>query len=189
METDPRSRMITTMSELLQTQGYQASGLNQLLSESDAPRGSLYHYFPGGKAEIAAAAIRLSGAGAASATTGAFESSESPEQALEAILDWLTRALEQSNYRYGCPIATTTLEMTSESIVIQEACRDAYSGWQSAISTPLVSSGMVQEEADSLATTILSAVEGALILCRAERSTRPLTTIANHLTALLHPTE
>lgn len=171
---------------MLQTRGYAASGLIELVSDSHAPKGSIYHHFPGGKEEIAAAAIRASGAEAAEATARALASARTPVGGVRLILDWLSNQLTTSNYRYGCPIATTTLEIASESDVVQAACAEAYAAWHAAIADRLIADGRKRRSADDAATLVLSAMEGALVLSRAQRSVRPLKVLSNSVAALLN---
>ena len=60
MTTD--ERIVQAMAELLRVQGYAATGLKQLAVAARAPTGSIYHHFKGGKREIAAVALRRTGA-------------------------------------------------------------------------------------------------------------------------------
>ncbi len=186
MATDARDRMIGSMQRMLQSKGYAASGLNELVVDSGTPKGSIYHHFPGGKEEIAAAAIRASGAEAAAATATALSAAHTPTAGIRAVLDWLADQLEDSDYRYGCPIATTTLELASESTVVQRACQEAYATWLAAIADRIMADGFKRSRADQLATLVLSAMEGALILSRAERNVRTLRVLAAHLPSIIN---
>ncbi len=179
--------MIGSMQRMLQTKGYAASGLIELVADSHTPKGSIYHHFPGGKEELAAAAIRASGAEAAAATASALASTRSPAAGVRLILDWLSNQLTTSNYRYGCPIATTTLEIASQSDVVQEACAEAYTAWHKAIADRLIADGRKRRPAEDAATLVLAAIEGALILSRAQRSVRPMKVLSNNVATLLNP--
>ena len=109
MPTDTRRRMIVTTSKLLERQGFHGTGLNQILEESKAPKGSMYFHFPGGKNQLAAEAI----AAAADHIDRALRTHEGGS-ALEAIDGYLTRMaawLESTEFSGGCPIATTALEV------------------------------------------------------------------------------
>ena len=174
MISGPRERMIETMHHQLQSRGYAASGLNELVANSGAPKGSMYHYFPGGKEEIAAAALRQAGVAAGVATREVFRRHRSAAAATKATINWLSTQLVESDFRYGCPIATTTLEMASESQTIQHACRDG-----------LTSHGIDHRTAKRLGTVMLSAIEGALILSRAQRDVTPLRQVAGAVADLL----
>ncbi len=183
--TAPRDRLVDTMGELLARRGYTASGLNELVAESGSPKGSIYHYFPAGKEQIAAEALRKGGDGAAAATAEAFRRHRTPVAALRAIAVWLAGALEASDYRYGCPIATTALEAAAESEVIREACADAYDAWLSAIRDGLIGGGATPKAAGRDAVLALSLLEGSLVLCRVRRSTAPLREVAGAFPRLL----
>ena len=185
MISGPRERMIETMHHQLQSRGYAASGLNELVANSGAPKGSMYHYFPGGKEEIAAAALRQAGVAAGVATREVFRRHRSAAAATKATINWLSTQLVESDFRYGCPIATTTLEMASESQTIQHACRDAYNSWLEALRDGLTSHGIDHRTAKRLGTVMLSAIEGALILSRAQRDVTPLRQVAGAVADLL----
>lgn len=101
------------------------------------------------------------------------------------MLDWLAERLRESGYRYGCPIATTTLDIASESDVVQQACKEAYACWQASIADRLVVDGFGKRAATDAATVMLSAIEGALILCRAERDVRPLRVLARNVPSMI----
>jgi len=179
--------MVEAMGRLIQAKGYHATGLNELVATSGAPKGSLYHYFPGGKEQIAAEAIRASGSEAAAATRLALESKPTASAGLRALVEWLATTLETSGYRYGCPIATTTLEIASDSPIIQEACRDSYAEWLDAIVDRLIADGSSRRAAVPRATLVLAALEGALVLSRAEHSTRPLRILSTSIAKLIAP--
>ena len=185
MGSETRDRMISSMQRMLQEKGYAATGLIGLGADSRAPKGSFYHHFPGGKEELAAAAIRASGAEAAAATARALSNSRTAAGGVRAMLEWLADQLERSGYRYGCPIATTTLEIASESDLIQRACADAYATWQAAIADRLIADGISKPAASSSAALVLASLEGALILCRARRDLYALRLLSKNVSSLL----
>lgn len=186
MKSKARDRLITTMQDLLTRQGLARTGLNQLVAISGSPKGSIYHYFPEGKNQIAAEALMRSGEEAAAATDEAFGIHKTPLMALRAVIDWLEETLKSSDYRYGCPIATTTLEAASESPQIQQACAAAYDTWLTSIRNGLSAATEHPIQTDRIAHVALASIEGALILSRAQRSTTPLRHISDALPALLH---
>src|SRR5579859_5271927 len=111
--TDARTRAIQTAGRLFQEQGYGATGLTQLIGESGTPKGSFYFHFPAGKEELAWEAIRGSGAAVAAGLRDlACRSADAPTLIREYGA-FQRRALEESGYRQGCPIATVTLEMAA----------------------------------------------------------------------------
>jgi TetR/AcrR family transcriptional repressor of lmrAB and yxaGH operons len=185
MVTTARDRLVSTMGRLMQAQGYAATGLNQVVADSGAPKGSLYHYFPQGKEQLAAEAIQAAGEQAAAAFGQAFAAEPDPVAALRAVVEWLRHELVRSDFRYGCPIATVALEVSSRSARLRDACRSAYRAWQVTISAGLRAQGRGPERADPDAVLVLSAIEGALLLSRTERSVEPLAVLSRRLPDLL----
>src|SRR3954467_10507810 len=116
MPRPSRERLLDSAVDLLQRQGYHGTGLNELLERSEAPRGSLYHYFPGGKEQIGAEAIARAGdqpaaAGVhlAAAVVRLLRARPSVADAVEALAGLLAAGLEASDFERGCPVATTAL--------------------------------------------------------------------------------
>jgi TetR/AcrR family transcriptional regulator, lmrAB and yxaGH operons repressor len=187
METEgTRARLITATSTLLEAQGYHATGLNQILQESAAPKGSLYHHFPGGKEELAAEAVAVAGQAITNDLDTIAEQGVDFGTALSALTSVFRERLQTSDFQKGCPLATVALEMAATSDPLQNACRDAYHAWQERIARSLIASyGWEPARASALALFVLSAIEGALLLCRVERSTRPLERVVEELRLLV----
>ncbi|SRR5579884_2642050 len=187
METEgTRARLIATTSTLLEAQGYHATGLNQILQESATPKGSLYHHFPGGKEELAAEAIAVAGQAITHDLDIIAEQGVDFGTALSAITSVFCERLQTSDFQKGCPLATVALEMAATSDPLQVACRDTYHAWQERIAHSLIASyGWEPARASALALFVLSAIEGALLLCRVERSTRPLEQVMEELRLLV----
>lgn len=180
-----RQRILDAAASLMQSQGFHATGLNQIIQESGAPKGSLYFHFPEGKEAIAVAALEQSGRMLTDMLQQLLAASPDVAQAIDAMWQFFSVALEASDFRKGCPIATVTLEAAGEHPAIQ-ACSDAiYRQWQALISTRLRADGMGADLADARATALLALLEGALVLARARRSTEPLTQTREIAKALL----
>ncbi len=166
--------MLATAGDLLHRQGYTQTGLNQILDESKAPKGSLYFHFPGGKEELMSEAL----AGAAGSLTSLLEATithaPTTQAALDQIVAYFANQLESSKFTKGCPVATVALEQAATSDPLQRVCSEAYARWQALIAERLVRDGVAAERADAVAGFFLSTIEGALLLCRAHRSTQPL---------------
>jgi TetR/AcrR family transcriptional repressor of lmrAB and yxaGH operons len=176
-----RTRITAAAGQLFRRRGYAATGLNEVISASDAPKGSLYHYFPGGKEQLAAEAILRSGRIVSDSIDGALAESESLPQALRSFARLLARNLERSDFRDGCPLGTTTLEMAAESKPIQSACGQSFEDWTEAIAAKLRESGREPQMARRGAVLVLSAFEGALMMARARRDSSPLYDVAEEL--------
>jgi TetR/AcrR family transcriptional repressor of lmrAB and yxaGH operons len=182
---ETRGRMIATASRLFTTQGYHGAGLNQILDEARAPKGSMYFHFPGGKEELAAEAVRAAAAEWRVTVLGATGTAGSPARAVRAVCELLATRLEASGFVEGCPVATVALEAAPTSDAIHEACAEAYRTWREVIGAALRTGGASEARAERLATLVLSAVEGAMLLCKAERSGKPLRAVGAELELLL----
>lgn len=173
-----RDRLVQTAMRLFRHKGFASTGLAEILARSGAPRGSLYHYFPGGKADIAAEAVRAAGASVSQTLDGLLERTDSGAAFVGAYVDLLARTIEASDYRDGCPIATTLLETTSTSEDIAAAGREAFDQWTDRIARAFGRDGDDEDRARERATLLMAAVEGALLLSRVQRTTEPLRQVA-----------
>lgn len=178
-------RMVEATGRLLQEQGYFATGVKQILEESGAPRGSFYFHFPGGKEELACAALEASGAAWREHIEQVVAEAPTAAVALARVCELLAERLEASAFRAGCPLATVALEAAASVDAVHEVCRDHFQRWQENIAARLVDEGMPEAGAVPLATLLLSSIEGAMMLCRAERTAEPLRQVAAALTAIL----
>ncbi len=169
---------------LLRRQGYAATGLNEIVTLSGAPKGSLYFHFPGGKEELAVAAMELAGDQLRGAIEAIVDSSEDLGRALASLVDALADGLEASDFQDGCPIATITLEAASGSQAVRDAAAGAFESWLVPLERRLVADGLDVERAERRALLVLASIEGALILARARRDLTPLTAVRDELVAL-----
>lgn len=172
--TDSKGKTLAAAARLFRQQGYHGTALHDVLAAGGSPRGSLYFHFPGGKEEIGEAALTLAGEAVRQAIAHAAETSESALVFLTRVARGMASDLEKSGYQEGCPIATTALETAAQSDVLGAATRGAFQKWENEIRRGLERFGMTPDEADSTATTVLSLLEGALLLARTYRSLAPM---------------
>jgi len=151
------------------------------------PRGSLYFHFPKGKEEIGEAALTLAGEAVRQGIAKAAETSENAEIFLMRVARGMAADLEKTGYKEGCPIATTALETSSHSDVLGAATRTAFQKWENEIRRGLERFGI--GEAELVATTVLSQLEGALLLARTYRSLEPMHRAEAALKLLLRGSE
>ncbi|MCG6169421.1 TetR/AcrR family transcriptional regulator [Leptospira sp. FAT2] len=180
-----RERLIQTTGKLLQERGYHGTGLKDILKLSETPSGSLYHHFPNGKEELTAQAIQSAGERLEKQIETAVENHSDLYGALQEFTNHLAEELINSGFQKGCPIATVVLEVAADNDRIQKVCSTTYQNWQNLIQALLHRSGMEEERVESVAILLLSAVEGALILCRAHRSVQPLKAVEKQLEGIL----
>jgi TetR/AcrR family transcriptional repressor of lmrAB and yxaGH operons len=171
---DSREKTLAAAAKLFRQQGYHGTALQEILRAGGSPRGSLYFHFPNGKEEIGEAALALAGEGVRHAIARAAESSESAEIFVARIARGMLANLEESDYTEGCPIATTALETAAQSKILGAATRNAFQKWEHEISRGLERFGIGASDAEELATSVLSLLEGALLLARTYRSPAPM---------------
>ncbi|HEY1881263.1 MAG TPA: TetR/AcrR family transcriptional regulator [Caulobacteraceae bacterium] len=171
---DTRLRLIRAAEQLFRVQGFSGTGLKQVTAEAKAPWGSLYHFFPAGKAELGVEAARWAGAYYAEGWRRSFGWSDAPGEAIEQVFLMEAKILEGSDYRNGCPIASTTLDIASLDENLRLACNEAFDLWRAAIVAGFDAHGAPGEEAEALAAFVLSAMEGAITVARAAKSPEAL---------------
>ena len=176
-----REKIIETTCDLLELQGYHATGLNQIISESGSPKGSLYYHFPGGKEELAIESIRYVGKQVLQRIQANLALVTDPAEAIQAFIRNIAFNVELSGYRAGGPITTIAMETASTSERLRETCQQIYQSWQDAFAHKLHASGIPEERAQGMALFILCAIEGGVILCRTSRSRAPLEQSADEL--------
>jgi TetR/AcrR family transcriptional repressor of lmrAB and yxaGH operons len=172
--SDSKGKTLAAAAKLFRQQGYHGTALHDILAAGGAPRGSLYFHFPGGKEEIGEAALGLSAEAVRQGIAKAAQASESAEIFLVRIVRGMASELERSDFRDGCPIATTALETAAQSEVLGIATRNAFQKWELEIKRGLERFEMKAEDAAVVATTVLSQLEGALLLARTYRSLEPI---------------
>jgi TetR/AcrR family transcriptional regulator, lmrAB and yxaGH operons repressor len=180
-----REAFVRATGKLLRRQGYAATGLSEIVTESGAPKGSLYFHFPGGKEQLALVAMQDTGERLGSAIAAALGSSDDLGEALGRLLDGVADGLERSGYRDGCPIATVALETAADSDALRTCAGQAFEAWLATIERRLVAAGHEREPAARRAVLVLAAIEGALLLARVRRSPEPLRDVRRELVELL----
>jgi TetR/AcrR family transcriptional repressor of lmrAB and yxaGH operons len=181
--TDTRQRMLDTAAELFHTQGYHATGLNQLVSAGGAPKGSLYFHFPGGKEQLAAEALLASGAQLRDGLRTLLTQAPDAASGIEAVVNALAQEMLNSDFQRGCPLATVALEVASESELIRRSCVDSYDSWHDVLAEYFVAQGLSVDKAAGLSTVVLASIEGGLLLAKTKKDIAPLRAIAAHLRA------
>jgi len=165
--------MIATAVTLFQRQGYRATTWRGLVREADAPWGSVQHHFPGGKQQLAVAAVELGGTVVREAIV-ACQQDGAPPDAIRAWFELSAALLEASSYEGGCPIAAVALETASDAPAIAAACEAAVASWVEAIADNLRGARLDEARAGDLAVLAVAAFEGAVMIARLQRSTTPL---------------
>jgi AcrR family transcriptional regulator len=171
---DTRERLLVTGERLFRTQGYSGTGLKQLAQEAEAPWSSMYHFFPGGKQQLGAEVVRYAADRYAALLAKAFAGFSDPADAVAAIFKAEARILTESDFRNGCPVASVTLDVASTVDELRIPCAEAFDLWIGTIARGLGATGLAAKEAKALASYVLSSLEGAIVLSRAEKRVAPL---------------
>ncbi|MBE2225015.1 MAG: TetR/AcrR family transcriptional regulator [Anaerolineae bacterium] len=183
--TTKREQIIETTCQLMEMQGYHATGLNQILAESGAPKGSLYHYFPDGKVELGLEAIASSSRLIEGRIRAVMREHDDAVTAVTTFISTLATQIDISGYRAGGPITAIALEAASTNDLLRDACHQAYQSWQDAFSEKLKQGGFSEARSHRLATMIIAGLEGGIILCRSQRCPQPLLDLAEEIETLL----
>ncbi|EXG82583.1 TetR/AcrR family transcriptional regulator [Cryptosporangium arvum] len=169
-----RERLITATVGLLSRQGYEATVVKQITTEAAAPMGSFYFHFPGGKEELALAALERGAEGVDTLLAETLARAAAPVDALADCALALADVLARSEWLDGCPVAATALESIGRSPALRAAAAAAFERWVGTLERHLVRAGVAAEPARSLATTTLALLEGAEMLARVRGSAEPL---------------
>ncbi|MEM8530808.1 MAG: TetR/AcrR family transcriptional regulator [Chloroflexota bacterium] len=180
-----RINMIETTARLIERQGFAATGLNQILKESKAPRGSLYYHFPDGKEELVTEAILHRAQRISQHVAQQLAQHQDVLKAFDRLIDSMIAYANETDCSGGAPIAAVALETSTTNPVIREACCKAYELLQTPIEQKLLNGGFSAQMANSLATHITAVLEGAIVLTRVQKKTTPLSATRQQIRHLL----
>jgi AcrR family transcriptional regulator len=174
MDVPTRQRILTATGELFRARGYNATSLKQVAEASEAPIGSVYHFFPGGKEELAEAVVRTSGPVFQELFEAIFEAATDPPSAISDFFEGGALLLGATDYIDPCPIGSVALEVASTNDRLRRATADVFADWQAAAVARLTGAGVAAGEAHDLAATLVAAIQGAFMLSRAARDPAPM---------------
>lgn len=182
--------MVSSAALLFRERGYSGTGFRDVIDHSGAPRGSIYHHFPDGKAQLAEETVRWAGEVIAHQLDRATRAGD-PIAALRTFVAGWREVLEGSDFRAGCPVVAVAVEADAGDEALA-AAGDAFAEWERLIAKMLRDAGVSRAESARLATLTVAATEGAIVLCRARGNIRPLTTVARELETTIkaaHPSD
>ncbi|UGQ45194.1 TetR/AcrR family transcriptional regulator [Massilia endophytica] len=181
-----RDRLVHAMIHTLQHKGLHGAGLSEILAQAQAPKGVMYHHFPGGKNELAVAAIEST----VSYLCYKMDQYVEREQgdAAAALRLWITRAMEglySSRFEQGCPLAAVALESTAADVELRQALAAGFAALRARVAAALLQIGHAPRRAEGLAALIISAYEGALLQSRVAQDTAPMEQTTETLLSLI----
>lgn len=179
-----RQRMLDSAVEVLRERGASAVTVDAVLARSGAPRGSVYHHFPGGRTELILAALGQAG-DFITARIDATVQSGDPVQALDAFVRFWKKTLIATDYLAGCPVVAVSIDAHQDPPEAALLAREIFVRWHSKLRDLLIGRGVEAARAARLATLMVAAIEGAVILCRAQRDPTPLDDVLTELTLVV----
>jgi AcrR family transcriptional regulator len=182
----PRERMVISAALLIRERGAHPTAIADVLEHSGAPRGSAYHYFPGGRTQLLCEAIDYAGEYIARRIAGA----NSGLDALDDLIEAYRTQLARSDYRAGCPVVAVAVEAgdparQDQATPVIDRAAAAFTRWTELIAARLIADGVSAPRAEQLAMLITTAIEGAIVLARASRDLKPLELVHGQLRDLL----
>jgi TetR/AcrR family transcriptional repressor of lmrAB and yxaGH operons len=181
--SDAKTRFIETAARLFRRRGYDGVGLTEIIAEADAPKGSFYHHFPGGKEELAEHALRRSAERFLKTIDQVFGNAPTFPDAVKTLFETFADWFEGSGWRDGCPITSIVLDTTPASASILAVTQEALESWSGALADHAKRLG-VEGDIQALSTKLLMALEGAWILARVTRSREPFRLAAEMVTTV-----
>jgi TetR/AcrR family transcriptional repressor of lmrAB and yxaGH operons len=180
-----RQAIVTAALTLFRRQGYAATGLNDIVAMSGAPKGSLYHYFPDGKLSIAEAAVRQGGENVTATLRQLAKTNTTPARLVRSYAKLLGKWMAKSRFRDGSSVSSVLQETTPVDKKVTAAGLETFAAWRAPIVEQLEEAGVGRARAERLATLVVAALEGSLVQARVEQSANPIKAVAQELEELL----
>ena len=175
----PRERMVISTALLIRERGAHSTAISDVLEHSGAPRGSAYHYFPGGRTQLLCEAVDYAAEFTANRIAGAATSLD----AVDVVVDGFRSQLLDSDYRAGCPVVAVAVEADNPAVIERAAA--AFTRWTGLIGSRLIADGVDADRAEELAMLLTTSVEGAIVVARSTRDVTPLDLIHRQLRAIV----
>lgn len=175
----PRERMVISTALLIRERGAHSTAISDVLEHSGAPRGSAYHYFPGGRTQLLCEAVDY----AAEYTAARVAKAADSLAAVDVIMDGFRAQLIESDYRAGCPVVAVAVEADNQPVIDRAAA--AFTRWTELIAQRLESDGVTGERAEELAMLLMTSIEGAIVVARTARDPKPIDLVHRQLRAIV----
>ena len=182
-QSTARTDMLRSAALLFREKGVEATSVADVIEHAHAPRGSIYHHFPGGRPQLVEEATRGAGDVMGSMIASGI-ASRGPEHTMASIVGSFRDQLVATDHAAGCPVGAAAVEGPNTPGA-RDAAGAAFTSWEETIATSLCERGVARDDAERAATLALSAIEGALLMCKAQRSTRPLDVVEEWLVGMM----
>jgi AcrR family transcriptional regulator len=172
-----RERMVASAVNLLARGGLRATSISEILEDSGAPRGSVYHHFPNGKDQMIGSALDAAG-GRAMELLDRKAGAPAEEIATWFLHIW-REVLIRGKFEAGCAVLAVAVAADSPELLEQTA--RVFRTWRRRLAELLEQGGMRADDARRFAAVLVASSEGAVVLARAEQSLEPFDLVAEQL--------
>ncbi|MDH6573654.1 TetR/AcrR family transcriptional repressor of lmrAB and yxaGH operons [Streptomyces sp. SAI-117] len=183
--TDTRDRIIQASMRGMRERGFGATAISDIVTASGAPRGSVTFHFPGGKDEIAREVVTLRTTQLLERLDATAAESDSAAGFMTACVDAIAAEFADSQFTAGCPVVPVCIERSAQSDQLRLASMAFFKAWRGAVAHHLAAHGVDGPRAERVATLAVSAIEGALVICRSERTVDALVAVREELRLLI----
>jgi AcrR family transcriptional regulator len=182
-----RSRMLFTAAEVLREKGAAGVTIDEVLARSGAPRGSVYHHFPGGRSQLLTEALQFAGDRITALIDDAAAQGCIP--LVRQFVAFWEHTLAESEFSAGCPVVAAAIGSDDDDPALASIAGGIFGRWREALTRAFVADGFDEADAGSLAVTCIASLEGAVVLCRSTRSSGPLSEVAQQVEFLIKSRE
>lgn len=186
MKTNTKDIFIDTASSLFANQGYHATGISEILKKSNAPKGSLYYYFPQGKEQLAQEALQKTAEKISTEILDVLAKASTPLEGLQQHLIYIAQKIEKDLFQPNVSISLIALETFSSNEIIRLECERTFQQIQNIYKNSFLKMNLKEDYADFLAMTMVMLTEGAITLSLTKKNTQPLHQLANNLPLLIN---
>jgi AcrR family transcriptional regulator len=184
---DTRTKMLLSAAEVMRERGAAGVTIDEVLTRSGAPRGSVYYHFPEGRNQILAEALRYAGEAITADIDAA--AARGAKVLLRQFVEFWERVLTDSDFNAGCPVVAAAVGSGDDEVRLAAECGRIFAHWRAALTRAFVADGFLESDADSLAVMSIAGLEGAVLLCRSLRSSDPLRKVHEQLEFLVKARE
>lgn len=175
-----RQQIVAGAADMIRRRGLNATSIREVAKHAGTPLGSTYHYFPGGKNQLATEAVQWAADTVQKVLAAKLR--KGPVDGVRAFFALWRQIVIESDFRAGCPVLAVAIEEGSEALDIAAA---AFQTWTTQLAEALKAAGVAEDRANRLARVVVAGAEGAVAMCRAQRSVEPLDDVATELTEML----
>jgi TetR/AcrR family transcriptional regulator, lmrAB and yxaGH operons repressor len=187
MRGTTRNKMLASAAEVLRERGAAGVTIDEVLTRSGAPRGSVYYHFPAGRTQILTEALHYAGDAITAAIDQAAE--RGAKTLLRGFVEYWERLLTDSDFNAGCPVVAAAIGSAPDEPQLTAEARQILNRWRTAVTRAFVADGFDAPDAEGLAVMSIAALEGAVVLCRSTRDTKPLHEVYGQLEFLIKARE